>query len=125
MKNHGGATLSISMKNLMGVVWDRSYWHRNGLHQCIADFATFCKPTLNVVDAYRVIKRHGPQGISVADVVAMKAQIIAQDIVAADAASTKLFGLEPDNIKHIKIADEMNVGTKNLSNLSINRIKIS
>jgi uncharacterized protein (DUF362 family) len=41
LKNHGGARLTISMKNLMGNVWDRSYWHRTDLHQCIADFATF------------------------------------------------------------------------------------
>jgi uncharacterized protein (DUF362 family) len=37
------------MKNLMGIVWDRGYWHRNDLHQCIADFATFRKPDLNIV----------------------------------------------------------------------------
>ena len=39
LKNHGGAKLTVSMKNLMGVVWERRPWHSMGLHQCIADFS--------------------------------------------------------------------------------------
>ena len=33
LKTHGGTKLSISMKNLMGVVWDRGYWHHHNLHK--------------------------------------------------------------------------------------------
>ncbi len=122
LKHHGGATLTISMKNLMGIVWDRRYWHRNGLHQCIADFCKFRKPDLNIVDAYRVMKRNGPRGVSTKDVVLMKSQIISTDIVAADAASSKLFGKEPDQVKYINLAHEMNIGEKNTENLNIDRI---
>ncbi|MDY0221919.1 MAG: DUF362 domain-containing protein [Desulfobacterium sp.] len=43
-------------------VWDRWYWHRNDLHQCIADFASFRKPDLTVMDAYNVMKRNGSGG---------------------------------------------------------------
>jgi len=112
------------MKNLMGVVWDRRYWHANDLQQCIADFATFKKPTLNIVDAYRVMKRNGPRGVSVADVISMKYQIISTDMVAADAAATKLLGLEPDQVKHIGLAEALGVGTQNLDKLNINRITL-
>ncbi|RJP67370.1 MAG: DUF362 domain-containing protein, partial [Ignavibacteriales bacterium] len=112
------------MKNLMGIVWDRGYWHRNNLHQCIADFATYCKPTLNVVDAYNVMKRNGPKGVSREDVVTMKSLLISTDILAADAASAKIFGIEPDEVNYIKIGGEMNVGKKDLDKLSIKRLKI-
>jgi len=122
LKSHGSAQLTIGMKNLMGVVWDRGYWHRNDLHQCIADFASFRKPDLTVVDAYWVMKQNGPRGVSVDDILTMKSQIISTDIVAADAAAAKLFGVEPKEIGHIKIADEMKLGTMDLSKLSINRI---
>lgn len=122
LKSHGSAELTVSMKNLMGVVWDRRYWHRNDLHQCIADFPTFRKPDLNIVDAYFVMKKNGPRGVSVADVVALKSQIISADIVAADAAAAKLFGKDPTDIDYIKIANDMNIGTMDLSKLSINRI---
>lgn len=124
LKTHDGAKLTISMKNLMGVVWDRGYWHANNLQQCIADFATFKKPTLNVVDAYRVMKRNGPRGVSVADVITMKYQIISTDMVAADAAATKLLSLEPAQVKHIGLAEALGVGTQNLDKLHINRIAL-
>jgi uncharacterized protein (DUF362 family) len=124
LKSHGGSVLSISMKNLMGVVWDRRWWHANDLHQCIADINHVVKPDLNVVDAYRVLKRNGPRGVSTADVVTMKSQIISEDIVAADAAAAKLFGKDPGQIGHIRKADEMGVGSMDLSGLNINRIMI-
>lgn len=124
LKSHGGSTITVSMKNLMGIVWDRGYWHRNDLHQCIADFATYRKPTLNVVDAYRVMKKNGPKGVSLADVQTMKSLIVSEDIVAADAAAAKLFGLDPVTIDYIRIASEMGVGRMDLDKLKINKIKV-
>ena len=122
LKSHSSAELTISMKNLMGIVWDRRYWHRNDLHQCIADFTSFRKPDLNVIDAYYVMKKNGPRGVSKADVLTMKSQIISSDIVAADAAAAKLFGLDPEKIDYMKIAYEMKLGEIDLSKLNINRI---
>lgn len=126
LKNHGGADMSIAMKNLMGIVWDRGYWHRNDLHQCIADFATWRKPTLNIVDAYRVMMKNGPKGVSVADVLTMKQLLISPDMVAIDAAATKIWdpGKEPSSVKYISIAHEMKAGNMNLAQLRINRIKL-
>lgn len=124
LKNHGGATLTIAMKNLMGNVWDRRYWHRNDLHQCIADFATYRKPTLNIVDAYLVMKTNGPRGVSTDDVVLMKSQLLSTDIVAVDSAAAKLFGLKPEDIRYLNIATEMKIGRKDIENLNIKRITV-
>ncbi|KAF5070566.1 hypothetical protein DSECCO2_220760 [anaerobic digester metagenome] len=124
LKHHSSASISLAMKNLMGVVWDRRFWHRNDLHQCIADFVSWRKPTLNVIDGYRVMLRNGPRGVSEADVVLMKQLIISADIVAADAAATMVFGSKPLDIPHIRIANEMKLGTMDLTKLNINRIKI-
>lgn len=121
LKNHSSADLTIGMKNLMGNVWDRGFWHANDLHQCIADFTSWRKPDLTVVDAYYVMKKNGPRGVSKDDVVTMKSQIVATDIVAADAAAAKLFGKKPEDVEHIKIADEMKLGTMKLDKLSIYR----
>lgn len=124
LKSHGSTRLTIGMKNLMGVVDDRSFWHANDLHQCIADFAAYRKPDLTVVDAYRVMMRNGPRGYSEDDTVLMKNLIVSTDLVAADAAGAKLFGLEPDDIRYIRIAHQKGLGTKDLSSLRINRIVI-
>lgn len=89
LKNHGGANLTISMKNYMGIVWDREYFHAHNLQQCIADVCTLDKkPALNIVDAYRVMKTNGPRGRSASDVVLAKALFLSQDIVAVDTAAS-------------------------------------
>ena len=124
LKDHESARLTMGMKNNMGIVWDRGFWHRNDLHQCIADFASFKKPDLTIIDAYNILKRNGPRGVSIKDVVLLKSQIISTDIVAADAAAAKLFGLEPDQVQYITHAHDMKLGTKNLQDLSISRIKM-
>lgn len=124
LKNHGGSKITAAMKNLMGNVWDREEWHRNDLHQCIADFAGYRKPTLNIVDAYNVMKQNGPRGVSINDVVQMKAQLISTDIVAIDAAAAKLWGMNPDDVRHICIAAEAKIGRKDLEKLNIKKITV-
>ena len=124
LKNHSSTKLTVSMKNLMGIVWDRGFWHKNDLHQCIADFAAFRKPDLNVVDAYYVMKQNGPRGVSVDDVMTMKSQLLSRDMVAADAAAAKLYGMPPDDVGYIRIAAAQGVGRKDLENLNIKRIMV-
>jgi uncharacterized protein (DUF362 family) len=129
LKHHGGSKNSISMKNLMGIVWDRGFFHRNDLHQCIADISTFHKaPALNIVDAYRIMKSNGPQGKSDSDVVLLKSLIVSPDFVAADTASMKLFSqVQPTDIKdvrYISLAEKLKVGTQNIEKLNVKRIKL-
>jgi uncharacterized protein (DUF362 family) len=124
LKHHSSSRLTIGMKNLMGNVWDRGFWHGNDLHQCIADFATYRKPTLNVVDAYYVMKRNGPRGVSVEDVAIMKSLLISTDIVAIDTAATKLFGMDPKDVRYITLAAEQKVGRMDLENLNIKRMTV-
>lgn len=124
LKHHASTRVTIAMKNLMGIIYDRRFWHRNDLHQCIADFCLYSKPTLNVVDAYRVMTRNGPRGVSEADVVLTRNLLVSDDIVAVDAAATRVFGSEPETIPHIVIGDDMGIGNMNLQELSINRISL-
>lgn len=129
LKNHGGAKMSISMKNHMGIVWDRGYFHKNDLQQCIADICTMNKPAvLNVVDSYRMMKTNGPRGKSEADVVLAKALFLSQDIVAVDTAATNFFNqireMPLNSVTHISKAEELKIGTMNLESLNIKRIKL-
>jgi len=124
LKHHGGARLTITMKNMMGNVWDRGVWHRDDLHQCIADYATYRKPALNIVDAYYVMKQNGPRGVSVEDVVMMKSLLISTDMVAIDTASAKLFGIDPADVRYIQIAADQKIGRMDLENLRIKRLTV-
>ena len=122
LKHHGGAGVTVAMKNLMGCVWSRREYHSQGLHGCIADFLRVRKPDLCVVDASRVITRHGPRGGSPSDIAEMNAQILSTDIVAADAASAKMLGQEPSGIGHIRLAAEAGFGEIDLTKIKIERI---
>jgi uncharacterized protein (DUF362 family) len=125
LKHHGEAQLTVGMKNLMGVVWDRMAWHRASLNQCIADFAAFRKPSLTVVDAYDVMKSNGPRGISGADIVRMKTLLLSTDPVLADAAAAKIFGYaDPSSVMYIGYADEMRVGNMRTEGREILRLSL-
>lgn len=129
LKNHGGANLTISMKNLMGIVWDRQIFHRTDLHQCIADICTLQKkPILNIVDAYRVMKTNGPRGRSESDVVNPKGLFISQDIVAVDTAATQFFNqireMPLDHVGHLANGQALKLGTMDLEKLKIKRVKM-
>lgn len=129
LKNHGGAQMSISMKNHMGIVWDRGYFHKNDLQQCIADICTLDKAaTLNVVDAYRLMKTNGPRGKSEADVVLSKGLFISQDIVAADTAATNFFNqvrsMPLESVGHLAKGQALKLGTMNIDSLKVKKIKL-
>jgi len=129
LKNHGGAKMTIALKNHMGIVWDRGFFHRNDLQQCIADICTINKPpVLNVVDAYRVVKTHGPRGRSAADVVTPKALFVSTDIVAVDTAAAKFFNqivtMPLESVKHIQNAADFHLGTMNIDSLRVKKINI-
>ncbi len=110
LKHHGGAGMTASLKNFMGAVWDRRFYHGRGLQQCIADFFSLRRPDLTVIDAYRALINNGPRSRSLSDVRLMKMQILSTDVVAADASAARLLGKEPTDFGHVKIAAEMGFG---------------
>ncbi len=129
LKHHGGARLTISMKNHMGIVWDRRFFHSNDLQQCIADICTLDKkPALNIVDAYRTLKSNGPRGKSSADVVLTKSLFMSQDIVAVDTAAAKFFNqieaMPLDHVGHLTNGQNLRLGTMDIDKLNIKRIKL-
>ena len=125
LKDHNSVRMTCCLKNTMGLVWDRGYWHANNLNQCIADYALYeKKPNLNIIDCFNVMVKHGPQGVSKEDVVAMKSQIITTDWVAGDAAAARMLGVPAEKIEYIAMAHKMGVGNMNLDSLSIKRIKM-
>jgi uncharacterized protein (DUF362 family) len=129
LKHHGGANMSIAMKNLMGIIWNRKIFHISNLQQCIADVCTLDKkPVLNIVDAYRVLKTNGPRGKSKEDVVLSKALFVSQDMVAVDTAATKFFSqireMPLSDVKYLSHGQEMKLGTMDIDKLNVKRLKM-
>ena len=129
LKTHGGARMTVAMKNYMGIVWDRRFMHSNNLQQCIADITLHPKkPVLNIVDAYRIMTQNGPKGRSIEDIQVAKALFMSPDIVAVDTAAVRFFNqyktMPLEDVSHITIGNEMKIGTTNIDNLRVNRIRL-
>lgn len=124
LKHHSSTQMTAAMKNLMGVIWNRDFYHNKGLDQCIADLLTLRKPALNIIDAYHPMVRNGPRGKTVEDVVEMRTLLASTDIVAIDAAAAKLLGHAPADITHVRIGNEMKLGRMNLENVDVRRHKL-
>jgi uncharacterized protein (DUF362 family) len=122
-KQHSSSRLTLGMKNLMGVVQDRSAMHIN-LGQCIADLNALVRPQLTVVDAVRILTANGPTGGDLADVKKLDTLIASPDVVAADSYSASLFGMKPEELDYIVIGTRMGLGRSDLQNLKIQIIPV-
>jgi uncharacterized protein (DUF362 family) len=71
-----------------------------------------------------LLVRRGPRGVSTKDVVQTRSQLIATDMVTADAAAARLFGTKPHEIPYIRKAAAQGAGRMDLENLSIKRIAL-
>jgi len=130
LKHHSSTGITASMKNLMGVVWDRYEWHRKDLHQCIADFATLRRPDLCILDGWRVMVKNGPRGYSTSDIIKHEYLFMSTDPVAIDTAGAAVLAKsgaingKAEDIRYIKLAREYGLGRTDLDKMNIKRITL-
>jgi uncharacterized protein (DUF362 family) len=123
-KHHQDAKLTLGMKNLMGLMDNRLVIHKN-IGQRLADLSTGIRPTLNVMDAVRMLMAFGPIGGALSDVKQMDTVVVSQDIVALDSYTATLFDMKPDDLDYVRAAVEMGLGRSDLDNLKIEEFSVS
>ena len=127
-KSHMATGVSLSMKNLMGLIWDREYFHQYiDVNQGVADLSTILQPDLIVVDATRPMTTAGPGGPG--KVVQLDTIVAGTDPVAVDAYTVPLapwYGQEftGNNVKYIQAASALGLGEIDLTKLSIKEIEV-
>ncbi len=128
-KSHSSSGVSLSMKNLMGVIWDRRYFHKKvDLNQAIADLSTVIKPDLIILDASRVLTDGGPGGPGTVE--SHETIVAGVDPVAVDAYGvgiTKWYGKDfsAQQVKHILYAHELGIGEIDTAKLKVEQVVIS
>jgi uncharacterized protein (DUF362 family) len=126
-KSHGSSGVSLSMKGMMGLIYDRRSFHsRYALDQAIVDMVTVLKPKLVVIDATRILSSGGPGGPGT--VIPLDTVIASTDMVAADAQMVAMgtwYGrkFQPGQVKHIQLAAQQGLGRIDLDKLNIKSIK--
>ena len=111
-KHHSLTGATLGMKNWYGILGGpRQRLHQN-IHECLADLADFMRPTLTLIDAYRVLLKNGPGGGNPADVAWKKTVIAGTDPVALDAYAAKAYwDLDWNTLRYLKLASERGLGT--------------
>jgi uncharacterized protein (DUF362 family) len=110
-KHHGLGGVTLSMKNLMGIIGGpRNLLHQK-LSESIVDLTAFFKPTLHVLDAIRVLTANGPQGGSTEDVKQLDTVAASADPVSIEAFGVTLFGKKPEDYPMIAIGEKRGIGT--------------
>ncbi len=127
-KSHSGAGVSLSMKGMMGLIYDRGAMHgRYDLHTSIVDLCTVLKADLTVIDGSRVLSTNGPRGPG--KVLKTNTIIASKDMVAADAYAVSAFEwwgkrFKPSRVRHIREAHERGLGRMDVENLRIRTIQV-
>lgn len=123
-KSHAGAGVSLSMKGMMGLIYNRRIMHRLDLHTAITDLASLLTADLTVIDATRVLSSGGPGGPG--KVLTPETIIASRDMVAADAYAISAFEwygekYSPDQVKHVRLAHERGLGRMDIENLTVKK----
>jgi len=127
-KSHGSAGVSLGLKGMMGLIWDRSSMHsRYNLDQSIVDLNTRLKAQLTVIDATRVLSTNGPAGPG--RVLKMDTVIASADPVAADAYAVNAFEwwgrrLKPEQVKYLVLAHAQGLGRMDIDKLRVAEVVI-
>lgn len=124
-KSHSATGVSLGMKGLMGVIWDRGYFHSKvDLNQAIADLSSVVKPSLIIIDASRALINGGPAGPG--KVEPLNTVIAGVDPVAVDAYGVgvaRWYNKQFDavHIEHIVAAHQMGLGNMHVDKLYIKK----
>ncbi len=121
-KSHSATGVSLGIKNLMGLIWDRGYLHRVNLHQAIADLATVIKPHLTLVDATRALTSGGPGGPGktvILDKVVAGIDPVAVDSYTVGIAQWYKKSWTGNQVKYIRAAADLGLGEIDTANMQI------
>jgi len=121
LKTHRQTLLSNCVKNIgVGVACreEKKRLHRLGIDEGLLDVYSVVRPNFNIVDALVGLEGDGPNfppgkprplGLVVAG----------EDGVAVDAVCARLIGLDPWEVKHLKLAHEKGLGVADLGQIDV------
>lgn len=122
LKTHSMAVTTLSIKNLMGIIFNRTILHSN-IHQKIADlYSVFqAKTKLAVIDGFI-----GSDGMEEGgNPVKMDVVIAGMDAVAVDTVGSAVIGYGVDECRYLQYCKAKGLGECDLSNIDVVGTSIS
>ena len=111
-KHHSLTGATLGMKNWYGMLGGPRHQLHQKIHESLVDLADFVRPTLTIVDCYRILVRNGPTGGNLQDVLLKKTMVAGTNPVALDAYVAKAFwNLDASDLPYLKMAAGRGLGT--------------
>ena len=122
-KSHSATGVSLGLKGLMGIIWDRESFHSQfNINQAIADLATVIKPKLTILDATRALASGGPGGPG--EVKKPNLIIAGIDPVAVDSYGVSIVPWYGQNFKGRQVEHLLVAYQRGLGKIDIDQLKI-
>lgn len=108
MKTHHWAGVTLSMKNLFGVMpgiyygWPKNVLHHAGIQNSILDINATLKPHFAIVDGIVGMEGDGP---IMGDPKHAGVLVMGRNLVAVDATCCRIMGIDPAKISYLNRAD--------------------
>jgi uncharacterized protein (DUF362 family) len=122
-KSHSATGVSLGLKGLMGLIWDRESFHSQfNINQGIADLATVIKPQLTILDATRAMVSGGPGGPG--DVKKPNLIIAGVDPVAVDSYGVGIVPWYGKNFKGRQVEHLLEAYQRGLGKIDVEKLRI-
>jgi uncharacterized protein (DUF362 family) len=122
-KSHSTTGVSLGMKGLMGLIWDRESFHSQfNINQALADLATVIKPRLTILDATRALVSGGPGGPG--EVKKTNLVIAGVDPVAVDSYGVTVVPWYGQNFKGRQVEHLLIAHQRGLGKIEVDQLKI-
>ena len=124
-KHHSLTGASLGIKNWYGILGGPRHRLHQRIHESLADLASFLRPTLTIMDAWRVLLRNGPTGGNPADVAERKTILAGIDPVALDAYAARAYwDLDQRSLRYLSLAAARGLGTTRFEDLRTRVVKV-
>ncbi len=122
-KSHSATGVSMGMKGLMGLIWDRESFHSQyNMNQAIADLGTVIKSQLTILDATRALTSGGPGGPG--EVKKLNLIIAGVDPIAVDSYGVSIVPWYGQNFKGRQVEHLLFAHQRGLGKIDIDQLKI-
>jgi uncharacterized protein (DUF362 family) len=108
LKTHHWAGVTLSMKNLFGLMpgsfygWPKNYLHWAGINECIFDITATVRPHFAIVDGIVGMEGDGP---IMGDPKYAGVLVMGRNLLAVDATCTRIMGIDPHRVVSLSRAE--------------------
>ncbi len=108
LKTHHWAGVTLSMKNLFGLMpgsfygWPKNRLHWAGINNCIVDITATVRPHFAIIDGIVGMEGDGP---IMGDPKPAGVLIMGRNLPAVDATSSRIMGIDPHSVVSLSLAE--------------------